>query len=145
MVNDGQTIVLGGLLDNDVKESEQKVPLLGDIPLLGWLFKYKTTTNEKKNLMVFMRPVIIRDADAALAVTSGKYTALRDLQVQSRNKGLLFMDDDRSPLLPPIDEFLIQPPNTLSVPGATDMNPAAAQSLQPATGKSPTDIDNSEP
>lgn len=145
IVNDGQTIVLGGLMDNDVKESEQKVPFLGDIPLLGWLFKYKTTSNEKKNLMVFMRPIIIRDADTAIAVTSGKYNSLRNLQIEARNKGLLFMDDDRSPMLPPIDEFLLQPPLLAPVPGTAEMKPGAGQAPQTAAGTPPVNPEVSEP
>lgn len=134
IVNDGQTMVLGGLMEDDVKESEQKVPLLGDIPLLGWLFKYKTTTSDKKNLMVFMRPVIIRDEAMAAAVTSGKYNALRSLQEEARNKGLLFIDDDRSPLLPPIDEFLARPP---AMQEAADNLPAAADAQR--------SVDNNQP
>ncbi len=111
IVNDGQTMVLGGLLDDKASESVQKVPFLGDIPLLGWLFKYKTTTNKKANLMVFMRPTIIRDAAMATQLTRSKYTVLRESQIKAKDKGLLFMDDKRSPLLPPIDEFLAQPPS----------------------------------
>jgi len=140
IVNDGQTIVLGGLMDDDVKESTQKVPLLGDIPLLGWLFKYKSTTNEKKNLMVFLRPVIIRDAATAAAVTSGKYNALRNLQQEARDKGLLFMDDGRSPLLPPIDDFLVRPPS-MPVEGSA----SSVDQPSSARGGPPVPLDTRRP
>lgn len=110
IVDDGQLIVLGGLLEDNVKESVQKVPLLGDIPLLGLLFKYKTTTNDKKNLMVFLRPIIIRDAAMATQLTTGKYNLMREQQQRVRDKGLLLIPDDHSPLLPPIDEYLALPP-----------------------------------
>ena len=60
MVEDGQTLVLGGLIDDQVKESHDKVPLLGDIPLLGSLFRYRTSSKTKRNLMVFMHPTILR-------------------------------------------------------------------------------------
>lgn len=110
IVNDGQTMVLGGLIDDNVAETTQKVPLLGDIPLLGWLFKYKSTTNKKQNLMVFMRPTIIRDRTTATDVTRSKYTLLRDQQLVARDKGLLFIPNENAPLLPPIDEFLARPP-----------------------------------
>lgn len=111
IVDDGQMIVLGGLMDDKTNESVQKVPLLGDIPLLGWLFKYKSTSNDKKNLMVFMRPVIIRDSATANYLTHSKYNLLRQKQQVVRDKGLLFIDNDRAPLLPPIDEFLALPPS----------------------------------
>ena len=111
IVDDGQMIVLGGLLEDNVKESEQKVPLLGDIPLLGWLFKYKTTSNDKKNLMVFMHPTIIRDAAVANEITSSKYNLIREQQQRVREKKLLMIPDERSPLLPPIDEYLARPPS----------------------------------
>lgn len=123
IVNDGQTMVLGGLLDDKANESVQKVPLLGDIPLLGWLFKYKTTSNKKANLMVFMRPTIIRDAAMAAQLTRSKYTTLRDSQLAAKEKGLLFMSDKRSPLLPPIDDVLAVPPSLR--PDSEDSLPAA--------------------
>jgi len=110
IVNDGEMIVLGGLIEDDVKESVQKVPLLGDIPILGLLFKYRSSTNDKKNLMVFMRPLIIRDAAVGAELTSGKYNFIRAKQLQIREKGLLFMPNGDTPLLPPIDEFLALPP-----------------------------------
>lgn len=116
IVNDGQTMVLGGLIDDNVAETTQKVPLLGDIPLLGWLFKYKSTTNKKSNLMVFMRPTIIRDRTMATEVTRSKYSVLREQELVARDKGLLFMPDDSAPLLPPIDEFLARPPTMSGQP-----------------------------
>jgi general secretion pathway protein D len=120
IVNNGQTMVLGGLIDDNVTESEQKVPLLGDIPLLGWLFKYKSTTNKKQNLMIFMRPTIIRDQAMANNLTVNKYSLLRDRQLKVRDKGLLFMPSDSAPLLPPVDEFLARPPALSGAPPATD-------------------------
>ncbi|VFS31665.1 general secretion pathway protein D [Escherichia coli] len=63
LVKTGETVVLGGLLDDFSKEQVSKVPLLGDIPLVGQLFRYTSTERAKRNLMVFIRPTIIRDDD----------------------------------------------------------------------------------
>ncbi|MCW8840349.1 MAG: type II secretion system secretin GspD, partial [Gammaproteobacteria bacterium] len=63
MVDDGQVLVLGGLLDDQLTESEQKVPLLGDIPVLGWLFRYQSTKTVKRDLMIFLHPRILRDGN----------------------------------------------------------------------------------
>jgi len=112
IVNDGEMIVLGGLIDDTVKETVQKVPLLGDIPLLGMLFKYKSSSNEKKNLMVFMRPIIIRDGALGAELTSSKYNFIRAKQMEIRKKGVLFLPVESSPLLPPIDEYLAFPPKS---------------------------------
>ena len=70
VAENGKTVVLGGLIRNNVKESITKVPLLGDIPILGWLFKRKTTSEAKTNLLVFITPKIIRNADDLEKVTS---------------------------------------------------------------------------
>ncbi|MFP1462302.1 hypothetical protein ACLB1E_11430 [Escherichia coli] len=65
LANDGELIVLGGLMDDQAGESVAKVPLLGDIPLIGHLFKSTADKKEKRNLMVFIRPTILRDGMAA--------------------------------------------------------------------------------
>jgi general secretion pathway protein D len=71
-VQDGQTIVISGLIENSETETIEKVPVLGDIPLLGLLFKYKTFKREKKNLLVFITPHIIKDAEKISKITSQK-------------------------------------------------------------------------
>jgi len=100
IVEDGQVIVLGGLIKNDVQETVQKVPGLGDIPLLGKLFRYNKTTNTKTNLMVFIHPVIVRDAATETLATTGKYNYMRARQMEIRNKGMRFMSSNEIPLLP---------------------------------------------
>jgi len=77
IVDDGNTIVLGGLIEDRLTDSEQKVPLLGDIPLLGWLFKNKTKRTQKTNLLVFLRPVVVRSAEDNYTITTDRYTYLR--------------------------------------------------------------------
>ncbi|APG27911.1 type II secretion system protein GspD [Syntrophotalea acetylenivorans] len=69
LAEDGQTVVLGGLIRNDVQDIESKVPLLGDIPVLGWLFKHSTKIESKVNLLIFITPRIIKDKDDLAAVT----------------------------------------------------------------------------
>ena len=80
LVDDGQIIVLGGLIQDDQQSSIDKVPLLGDIPFLGSLFKYESRSHKKTNLMVFLRPYVLRDDGAARALTADRYEYIRNLQ-----------------------------------------------------------------
>jgi general secretion pathway protein D len=73
LVDDGQIIVLGGLIQDAVQEGEDSVPILGDLPLLGNLFRYTTRNQVRTNLMIFLRPVILRNADDAAKVTNPRY------------------------------------------------------------------------
>jgi len=77
VVDDGSTIVLGGLIDNTIKETQEAVPLLSSIPILGALFRFKQVIRARTNLMVFLRPVIIRSADDSYRVTADRYDYLR--------------------------------------------------------------------
>ncbi|QOL27234.1 type II secretion system secretin GspD [Thalassotalea sp. LPB0316] len=99
MADHGDTVILGGLIDEDVQESQQKVPLLGDIPLIGHLFKSTGNTVRKRNLMVFLRPTILRDGDSMNEVTKNKYNFMRAQEILQREKGLSLMDDEKLPLL----------------------------------------------
>ncbi|SDE23290.1 general secretion pathway protein D [Variovorax sp. CF079] len=80
LVDDGNIIVLGGLLSDEYSTSEEKVPGLGDIPVLGNLFKSEVRSRRKTNLMVFLRPTVVRDQLSGDAVTADRYDALRALQ-----------------------------------------------------------------
>ena len=84
VVKDRETMVIGGLIRDNLVESERKVPLLGDIPLLGWLFKYRTSRMEKTNLMIFITPYIIKNEDDAIAITKRKEDALSDFMERHR-------------------------------------------------------------
>ncbi|MET0065187.1 MAG: type II secretion system secretin GspD [Candidatus Thiodiazotropha sp.] len=101
MVEDGKTIVLGGLLQEDLQQTEDKVPLLGDIPLLGALFRANTTTKVKRNLMVFLRPVVLRDAAINTQIAGDKYNYFRAEQMKMKQDGVKLMDDEETPVLPP--------------------------------------------
>ena len=87
MVEDSEIIVLGGLISDDVQESERKVPLLGDIPLLGRLFKSTTTSRSKKNLVVFLKPTIVRDVTDMQTITNEKYNLLKAEQILKSKRG----------------------------------------------------------
>lgn len=96
MIEDGQLLVLGGLIDDSVNDAEDKVPVLGDVPVLGGLFRYRNQKKVKRNLMIFLRPVILRDGVAA---TAGRYAAIRGVQQQAAA-----VSDTPSAVLPPFDE-----------------------------------------
>lgn len=83
LVDDGQIIVLGGLIQDSVNGGVSKVPLLGNIPVLGGLFRYNNHSRTKTNLMVFLRPTILRDARAASAVTGERYDYIRGEQMHA--------------------------------------------------------------
>lgn len=100
MVEDGRTIVLGGLIDDTVQQTRQSVPVLGEIPVLGRLFSYDRNSKNKRNLMVFLRPVILRDAATESRITEGKYSMIRAKQLEQRRKGIYLMDESVIPLLP---------------------------------------------
>lgn len=104
MIQDGQMLVLGGLIDERAAESESKVPFLGDIPYLGRLFTSTSTTVEKKNLMVFIKPTIIRDGMTSDGITQRKYNYIRAEQLFKADKGLKLMDDGFIPVLPEFNE-----------------------------------------
>ena len=111
MADSGSTIVLGGLIDEDVQESEQKVPLLGDIPILGSLFKSTTNTKRKRNLMVFLKASIIRDGETMNNISKDKYNFIRADEIRKQEEGLELMDDSKLPLLPKWNDKLVLPPS----------------------------------
>ncbi len=110
LVEDGSIVVLGGLIEDQLNETVQKVPGLGDIPVLGHLFRFKETTFDKTNTMVFLRPLIIRNESQARYIAGGKYEFIRDRQQAIRDRGVALIDDELSPLLPGFDEYLELPP-----------------------------------
>ena len=100
MLGDGETVVLGGLMSDEVQESERKIPILGDIPLLGALFRTNSTKIVKANLLIFIRVTIIRDEFMMREVSSGKYEYIRNKQKKERNQGINLYPDDLTPMLP---------------------------------------------
>lgn len=109
LARDGETIVLGGLIDEDVQESLSKVPILGDIPILGHLFKSTSVTTRKRNLMVFIRPTIVRDDGRMEELSSRKYSYIRAQQLEQRERGLSLRHNSRIPVLPEWAEHKLLP------------------------------------
>jgi general secretion pathway protein D len=85
LAEDRQTIVLGGLIQDDISASNSKVPLLGDVPILGNLFKSRSRTKAKTNLLVFLRPTVIRSKENAGQVTQDKYNQIWEVEIQSNS------------------------------------------------------------
>jgi len=110
LVDDNHIVVLGGLIEDRVRESEQKVPLLGDIPFLGALFRSKSVNRDKVNLMVFLHPVILRDNETADRYTGAKYNYIRAMQLEKDNEGVPLMSGKGAPNMPIAEELLELPP-----------------------------------
>lgn len=119
LVNDGSIIVIGGLLQDQYSRGDEKVPVLGDVPILGNLFKSEVRTRSKTNLMVFLRPVVMRDADSSEAFAIDRYDSLRLLQQTSQpiNDNPMLRNVSEAPVIPPITTTL---PALLAVPPAAD-------------------------
>jgi general secretion pathway protein D len=126
LVDDNHVVVLGGLIEDQVRESEQKVPLLGDIPYLGVLFRSKSVNRQKVNLMVFLHPVILRDNAKADRYTAEKYNYIRALQLEKDTEGVPLMSGKGAPHLSDMKERLELPPPFEHTP--------AAQATGTATG-----------
>ncbi|MQM39514.1 Type II secretion system protein D [wastewater metagenome] len=112
LVDSGRLVVLGGLLDEQVRETEQRVPLLGSIPVLGNLFRYRSAQSEKRNLMVFLRPRIVRDEATMTRYASDKYASMRERQRAQRDAGVALLPDDVAPVLPPLGRPALPAPFT---------------------------------
>lgn len=104
LADSGQTIVIGGLLDDKVIESVSKVPLLGDIPWIGHLFKSTSSSTQKRNLMVFIKPTIIRDNVSIRGLSNRKYSLIRAHQLLQQEDGVELMPNTDVPVLPKYGE-----------------------------------------
>jgi general secretion pathway protein D len=100
LVPDGEVIVLGGLLSDEYAGNQDKVPGLADIPLLGYLFKAEARSRKKTNLMVFLRPVVVRDAAAATSYSADRYEQMRGMQQQAQPEQSLMVPVNEAPILP---------------------------------------------
>lgn len=102
LVDDGQIVVIGGLIQDSVTDGTEKVPVLGDIPLLGSLFRYQKRSRSKTNLMVFLRPTLVRSADRTDAFTGERYNYILGEQRKARPEPSAILPDMESPRLPPL-------------------------------------------
>ncbi len=104
LVDDGQIIVLGGLIEDTLSDSVEKVPGLGDVPILGYLFRYQSKRRTKTNLMVFLRPTVIRSDEQSIAVASDRYDYIRGAQQAVQPYPNALLPTDEVPRLPPLDD-----------------------------------------
>ena len=102
------------MIDDQLREVEQRVPVLGRIPGIGALFRSRSTELEKTNLMVFIRPTIMRDSVEAAFQTNAKYRYIRDLQIQQSGQNVPLMSDAERPMLPELEEAQTEPPEAAS-------------------------------
>ena len=119
LVEDGSIVVLGGLLQDEYSGNKDQVPGLGDLPFFGNLFKSESRSRKKTNLMVFLRPVVVRDAAATNALSMDRYDLMRSQQQQTQPPSSTMIPVNESPVLP-------APP-----PAKTVVEPAAAPRLVP--------------
>jgi general secretion pathway protein D len=104
LVEEGRIVVLGGLIQDSVSMKEDKVPVLGDIPWLGNLFRHEVRQQTKTNLMIFIRPYVLRTASAPDSFTQDRYDYLSSAQKESQMKSRAVLPDMPSPILPPINQ-----------------------------------------
>jgi general secretion pathway protein D len=102
VVDDGAILVLGGLIEDRFVTTRSKVPLLGDLPLIGGLFRSESRERRRTNLMVFLRPVVVRDADSASRLSLDRYDQIRAQQQRAQPAPSVVMPINESPVLPPI-------------------------------------------
>jgi general secretion pathway protein D len=143
LIEDGGIIVLGGLMQDTVTESEDRVPVLGAIPLLGNLFKSRSGSRQKSNLLVFLRPKILRDQVATEAVSAQKYNEIREEERTLHKGKITLLPGEKQPTIPPMSgkpgaypngTNVIVAPAPQPVPGA---QPAPSSPVAPAPQPAP--------
>ena len=110
LVNDGSIVVLGGLLSDEYSGNQEKIPVLGDVPLFGNLFKTETRSRKKTNLMVFLRPVVVRDISATDSLSFDRYDLMRATQELAQPLPSVAVPVNEAPVLP---APLVRPPGTV--------------------------------
>jgi general secretion pathway protein D len=113
LVDDGSIVVLGGLVQDNVTSNIEKVPVLGDIPLIGQLFRFETRRQQKTNLMVFLRPYVVRDEATARSLVVDRYDLMRQFQGGTQQAPHPILPEMETPMLPPLE------PGTRAKPPAT--------------------------
>jgi len=143
IVDDGQTLVLGGLIENAYKDSTSGIPWLSDIPIIGALFRYDNSARTKTNLLVFLRPYVLRDKGQDQEITASRMQFMEDKQAQFKPSTMLLPKQDQ----PKLSEFIaplvapgtLIPPSAPIIPGGPVPAPAAPTSppgaAQTNTGK----------
>jgi general secretion pathway protein D len=131
LVDDGQIIVLGGLIEDTVNDTQEKVPGLGDIPVIGNLFKYQTRSRTKTNLMVFLRPTVIRGNELSADVASDRYNYIRTAELNAQPVQTMVLPNLGAPLLPLLENGRMVDGPLLNLSNGTN-GAGAAQKTQPS-------------
>lgn len=145
LIQDGGIIALGGLMSDQVTSGTSRVPFLGKIPILGQLFKTTNGKKAKTNLMVFIRPTILRDDAQTAVMTESKYRNIRDAQQKMDNGNVPLLPQERQPALAPYEDVQKQTPQVVPDPAQTPATPPAntapaqpaPQSTAPTTPPAP--------
>jgi len=143
LIEDGGIIVLGGLMSDTVTESEDRVPGLGAIPLIGNLFKSRSGSRQKKNLVVFIRPRIMRDSDATEATSEEKYNDVRRMQQGLTGGHITLLPGEKQPVIPAIPQGIALPPppsSETNAQGATPNNPSRQFSVPLPESAPPSNV-----
>lgn len=143
VTGDRETIVLGGLMRDEVQESVSKIPILGDLPLVGRLFKNSSTDVRKTNLMVFIKPTVIGSSQTALEVSEEQYRLIRSKQLYKKSRGVDLFDDDELPELPTWEKRIedlqrSQKNNTEASEGSSIEKTEAVKNVQEADAVEPS-------
>jgi general secretion pathway protein D len=132
LVEEGRIVVLGGLIQDSVSMKEDKVPVLGDIPWLGNLFRHEIRQQTKTNLMIFIRPYVLRTASAPNGYTQDRYDYLSSVQKESQLHSRTVLPDMPAPILPSINQKS-EAPSQSSLKTEQDTKPPTSN-----TGSGPT-------
>ena len=127
LVDDGQIIVLGGLIDDNMQDGIEKVPGLGDLPIIGNLFKYKKRSHVKTNLMVFLRPTIIRNNEQSVSLAGDRYDYIRNAEIAGQPERTIVLPNMDAPQLPPLQEGRV-----VGGPLVKQAEPSASPAQNPA-------------
>jgi general secretion pathway protein D len=141
-VNDGDVLVLGGLLDDQMRQNEQHVPGIGKVPGLGWLFRARKSEHDKSNLMVFIRPTILHNEADARFKTGEKYSYIQELQRQMAASPVKLLKDEKQPLLPPLPPG---PEESLQQPAAPGAQAPQSPTPPPTSTSAPKPADGGQP
>jgi len=132
LVDDGAIVVLGGLLQDEYAGNQDKVPGLGDVPIFGGLFRNETRSRRKTNLMVFLRPVVMRDSRDTSSLALDRYELMRAVQKEAQPRQSSVLGVNEAPVMPPQ-----APPRTLSPDGMAPVRSLADPLTTPPVNPAP--------
>jgi general secretion pathway protein D len=134
VVDDGQILVLGGLIEDRFDVTRNKVPLLGDLPFVGSLFRSESRSRKRTNLMVFLRPIVMRDADSANRFSTDRYDQMRTQQQTTQPSPSVVMPINEAPLLPALPQGR-EPLAPVNPPDPIRPRPAPAPAVEGSPGQ----------